>query len=432
MIFTHLFSLFLIATSILTVNAQYFWPGYEGSTARDRVIWPKFDEVTTPRNRISLPNQQIVSNFDTKFTNDLQIFANNLYKIASKNNIKNVLLSPFSANIALGMLASGAEGITKSEILQSLNFPANDHLMKSNYKYLIENIMNVQGATLKTLNKVFINTNLDVKQTFKDVLSHNFHTEEQQVDFFYSEQAANYINTWVSRETNEKIKNIFEANELNNRTLMILTNVIYFKGEWNFKFDEFIDRYFYSGNEKTSVEMMIKNSEFEIKNLPDIHAQSIELPYKGGELKMIIILPNNINGLKQVEKRLETMDLKTLRQNRRNVSVTLYLPKFRVESTIDMNVILQEMGMRTMFTDSANFKTISDSEMNVSKIMQKIFIEVNENGAEAAADTMVDMIIPHMLTPTFDVNRPFHYKIIRTIGEDDGVVLFAGNCKYIQ
>ncbi|XP_051168915.1 antichymotrypsin-2-like [Leptopilina boulardi] len=411
---------------------------FHESNDRDQVIWPKFNNHNSKQedNLEKSKDPQDLLNAETNFTDGLQIFADNLYKTASKNKVDNVLLSPLSINVALGMIASGAEGNTKTEILKTLHFRENEQLVKISYKNLIDNLMNVTGLTLQILNKVFINDKLQVKSEFKDVLLNNFHAEEEQLNFIDSETAAKSINTWVSRGTNDKIKNIVKPDDLSEDTAMIITNVVYFKGEWKNKFSKVDRQIFYTNsNKETLVPIMYQYADLEFGYASDINATFIELPYKNENLKMLIVLPNLIDGLEQVEKSLETMNLKTLRQKRYLSKVDLYLPKFRVENTIDLNEVLQEMGMKEMFSPFANFSGISEGNLQVSKIKQKTFIEVNENGAEAAAVSEIEIgwkIGGEDNPKLFVVDHPFHYKIIRTIGENDGIVLFAGNCKYIE
>ncbi|XP_043472672.1 uncharacterized protein LOC122505241 [Leptopilina heterotoma] len=415
----------------------------------DKLIYNIFHDI--PKDAVDAPTQKkeyekikynVLQNsndvknsysFDTTFADALETFTDNLYKTAKKGKSENVLLSPLSVNLALGMIASGAKGNTKREILETLYLQEIDEQTKSNYENLFLNLMNVTGSKIKIFNKMFVSTLLNVKQTYKDVLVQNFHSEEEEINFANAEQAATNINKWVSKATNDKIRDIVSSDDLSTDTAMIVTNVVYFKGEWKYKFSDITNLAFFTEDRRTiSVPTMYQNVKAEFGYVPEINATFIELPYKGDELKMIIVLPNLIDGLEQVEKNLETMKLKNLRMKRSLKAVDLYLPKFRVENTIKLNDVLKEMGIKEIFNQQANLSGISEGNIQVNKIKQKTFIEVNENGAEAAAatDTEIHWKMGGEDGPIlFAANHPFHYKIIKTVGESDGIVLFAGNYK---
>ncbi|XP_043468170.1 neuroserpin-like [Leptopilina heterotoma] len=378
-----------------------------------------------------------LDNVDSMFIESLESFSVNLYKTVARHESGNVLLSPLSANLALSMVVLGARGNTKRELLQTLYLEDHDAQIKYDYSSLYYTLPNVNSSELNILNKAFISTNLNVKQTYKDVLTRYFHAEEEQLDFSNAGQAARSINTWVSRGTNGKINQILTAGDLDENTAMVLTNVVYFKGEWQYKFEDFNYLYFNSADgQRTLVPGMKQEVDISYANVPAIGASFVELPYKGSsDIIMQIVLPNSDVSLQEVETKLETITLPNLRKERSSKKVIIYMPKFKFEKTIELIPILKEMGIQELFSYRSDLGGITQQLLKVNKIKQKVVIEVNKEGSEAAAATAVVAVFRTAYSRrgdgpiNFRVDRPFHFRIIKTGGRNDGIVLFSGNYK---
>ncbi|XP_051166705.1 antichymotrypsin-2-like [Leptopilina boulardi] len=372
------------------------------------------------------------------FYDILENFNNNLYKnAASKGSIQNVLLSPLSINILLAILAVGAGGRTRSQIVTAINQPSQSGAqILNNYKLIMENWMNVTDAELQISNAIFVSHSLRLKESFRYELFNYFKAHEFLANFGTPTATANAINGWISRQTNNKINNILSPNDIDvASTKMVLTNAIHFKGEWKNKFNVVTNLFFYGYNHQTTnVPTMIQIAEYRFVHVPAIKAKFIELPYKGDELSMLIVLPDEMYGLDDVESILERVNLRVLRKSLSLIKVKLNLPKFRVEATTDLYDALHKMGINDLFMDVANFTRITDDIIGGCKIMHKTFIEVNENGAEAdaASASVFSYRMMRPDSPEFNANHPFHYKIIKSIDENNHVVLFAGNVKHIQ
>ncbi|XP_051168913.1 antichymotrypsin-2-like [Leptopilina boulardi] len=410
MMFTHLLSFYLIGTcSIYAVmaygNVNYF-------------------------------SEELVQRLD--FYQALEKFNNDLYKNApSKGSIQNVLLSPLSINILLAILAVGAGGRTRSQIITALNQPVQSGAqILNNYKLIMENWMNVTGAELEISNAVFFSDCLKLKREFYHELLFYFKAHAFLANFGTPTATANKINNWISTQTNNKINNVLSPNDIDvTFTKMVLTNVIHFKGEWKYKFSDVTNLFFYDYHGQTKiVPTMTQTAQYRVAHVPAIKANIIELPYKGDELSMLIVLPDEMYGLDDVESSLERVNLRNLRNSLSLITVKLNLPKFRVEATTNLNDALYKMGINDLFTDFANFTRITDDIIGGCKIIHKTFIEVNENGAEAAAASAARVAFRSMNPPgppEFNANHPFHYKIIKSVDENNDVVLFAGNVKRI-
>ncbi|XP_043485057.1 antichymotrypsin-2-like isoform X8 [Leptopilina heterotoma] len=374
-------------------------------------------------------------------TNSAEQFSTHFYKTVAKKQPGNLITSPLSANVVLSMAAFGAKENTKKQMQEVLRMPADEGLSKTGYQNLIDSLNSVKEVDLKLANKIFPSVNLEVKPEFKALTKDNFRSEEQQVDFSKSSEAAKTINTWCEEKTNKKIKDLIKPDDVDASTAMVLVNAVYFKGQWKLKFDanNTHNKPFHV-DEKTvkDVPTMYKNGKLVYGELPEMKAKFVEIPYKGDEVSMLIILPDEINGLQEVEQKMSEMSLDDIRRRGSQVEVELYLPKFKIESTIDLKDTLTEMGMGEMFTDQANFRNIADADLKVSKVVQKAFIEVNEEGSEAAAATaviiaFVDSVGELQPPPViFTIDKPFSYYLIYNKHNTNSLsttVLFSGHIK---
>merc|ERR1712098_1964 len=207
---------------------------------------------------------------------------------------------------------------------------------------------------------------------------------------------------------------------------------IYFKGDWAVKFDPNAttekDFHLSDGESTKKVQMMRQTEEFQWAELKDLEASMLELPYKGDRVVMQILLPNAVQGLSTMEDRLRTTDLEQLfRDAERERKIAVELPKFKLEKSITLNNHLQELGMKDMFDSSkADFSRIDGTkQLYVSTVLQKAFIEVNEEGSEAAAATGAVMMMRSMPMPPveFKADHPFLFFLRDKL---TGMLLFQG------
>ncbi len=302
------------------------------------------------------------------------------------------------------------------------------------------------------------------RQSYLDTLNKYYHTGGLfPVDFRNDFEGARLrINAWVEAQTKARIKNMIPKNIMDEESKklvrLILTNAIYFKGEWAEVFQETQTRdedFFLSSGGKARVPLMrrsdmpgVRYAAFsgdgkyfdtpshiprggrveENKLYPDEHGFTmLEMPYKGGELSMVVIAPRSADGLAELEKKLTGDSLQAWVGKLRQRSVHVFMPKFRLETNYAMEAMLQAMGMKRAFSnprapDGAQFDGMSQSEdptqkLYISKVLHKAFVEVNEKGTEAAAATAVIMAMPTAapvtvpFTPTFRADRPFVFLI---------------------
>ncbi|XP_011861417.1 PREDICTED: antichymotrypsin-2-like isoform X3 [Vollenhovia emeryi] len=362
------------------------------------------------------------------------LFSTNFVKTVAKEHQENLICSPLSADIALSMAAQGSAGATQTEFQNVLRLPAEKSQALQGYQNLLDKLNNVQNVTLKLANKMFINENFPVKPEYKQELQTYYHSDIQSVDFAKSDAAANTVNTWCKENTNNRIDSIITADDVDSDTALILANAVYFKGTWAHEFDPraTMDRPFHiDANNVKDVPTMYRKGNYKYVDLPDYDAKCIELPYANKDVSMVIILPNKVDGLAALTDKLDEVstECSTRLAETYEREVRVFLPKFKVESKLDLGATLKtKMGLVQPFTDSADFSGISNVPLKISKVVQKAFIEVNEEGSEAAAVTAVLTVLKSARIETyipFKVDRPFHYYIRHNEGTSS-VSLFEG------
>jgi len=359
------------------------------------------------------------------------VFSGRLYDLLRKEP-GNIIMSPFSVSGVMAMLSAGAGGDTLSQVVQGMSFPESEDL-RLGYRDTIPALRTNENFTLETANSIFAQAGFDLQSDFKNTLHQYFHASIQNTDFSENEKSARLINDWVEAVTQKKIKDLIQPDMLNALTRLVLVNAIYFKGDWEIKFDPKHTKeqdFHLNDGSKKQVPMMRLKEHFQYAELDSLDASMLELPYKGNRLVMQILLPRANNGLGQLEEKLRTAgdDLNSLfESDGREVEVSVQLPKFKLEKTLPLTGALQELGMTNMFASgAADFSGIDGSkQLYVSAVLQKAFIEVNEEGSEAAAATGAVMMMRSMPTPPeqFKADHPFIFFLRDKL---TGMLLFQG------
>ncbi|CAG7820063.1 unnamed protein product [Allacma fusca] len=357
-----------------------------------------------------------------------------LHAVLKKENPGNLIFSPFSLSAVVAMAHLGARGSTAAEIASAFNFPEDNEVLTKGYSQVLASLQETaDGYTLAAANRLYSQIGFALKKEFSDSIQSAFGAEVQQLDFSNNAASAAEINNWVEKITNNKIKELISADALNSLTRVVLVNGVYFKGQWKNKFDEEHTEkqpFHLNENDTVEVDMMYKQAKFPYAYFEDLDAHAVSLPYKGDRLSMVIYAPQQINGLSKIEDGLKDLSpSKVLQQFGSRSDVQVYLPRFKVESTLFLVEPLKALGAKSMFGDGADFGGIpeTDEGLFVSEVVQKAFIEVNEEGSEAAAATgMVMMMRCLPITHEFRADRPFYFQIV---DHNTNFVLFAGSCK---
>ena len=343
-------------------------------------------------------------------------FALSFFKnvVATSDPSENILVSPYSAGVALSMVAEGAEGQTRTEFDEALN----GSLFKA------VDLGNNDTVTVKSANSVWITDNFSVRNRFVGLLEKDFGAEVVNLNFA-DPATVKAINNWCSENTEGKITEIVDR--LSPSMVMMLINALYFNAPWADAFLESNthDGVFHTASGDIQVPMMAKTDRMNYAEYQG--AQMVELPYEGERYAMYVVLPPKGLSLDKmisyVNENLyeQAMSMMTAQK------VRLTLPKLKLETEMVLNKTLQHMGVKTAFTPAANFKGIAEmGPLVLDQVKQKCYIEVSEKGTEAAAVTSVGVRLtsarPETLV-TMNVDRPYVFFIA---DRTNGNILFAG------
>lgn len=345
---------------------------------------------------------------------------------------KNYMVSPFSLKMAMSLAANGADGTTKDEILTAFGI---DNLDSYNTaaKELIERYEGTSSVKLNVANSIWLNKDVagkDIKFTdeYKKLVSEYYKGTASEED---AKNIAMKINSWVEKKTNNKIKNLLPEGDA--KFLSVLVNTIYFKGEWAEQFEEYATKEedFTDRNGKVEkTDFMHKTERYRFYE--DENMKMVRVPYKGGKTAMYLVLPTNE----------DKMDIATALDNMNSYKIRLSFPKFKTEYSLSFKEILKHIGIEKAFEkweaefDEVMFEGVKEGEnVYVDDVLQKTFIEVDENGTEAAAATAVIMNEATSIGPSmeeikeFKADRPFIYFIRDDVTHE---VLFIGEYAFTK
>lgn len=357
-------------------------------------------------------------------------FANDLlenYSNSEQNKDKNIFFSPFSIHSALAMTSEGAKGETAIEIQRTLHLPEANDLRRSRFEDLMTDLNS--GSTnykLTTANALWAQKQYAFLPEFMEVSKIRYKANAENLDFVdQPETARKTINTWVEDNTNNKIKELLSPRDITKDTRLVLTNTIYFKGEWERQFEEDMtkeEEFVTANGSNIKTKTMHILSGFPYSETEEV--QILEMSYKKNELSMIIILPKKGHTLLSISNTKQLTALLNIKNNYERLQVSL--PRFKIEAKYLMKDDLTKMGMAVSFTDKADFSGMTGSkELQISQVIHQTFIEVNEAGTEATAATAVGMEAGGMpKAPTqFNANHPFIFAIKHNVTD---AVLFMG------
>jgi len=352
-------------------------------------------------------------------------FSFKIWREVSSMKGENTFFSPLSLNVALGMLYNGASSETRAEMAEILGLSDYDETENNEYYQKMMRDLSECDAftTLDFANSIWYNKAFSVKQPFIDINKKYFDAYVQGIDF-KSREAAVTINDWCAKKTNDRIKTIIE-DPISSDMVMILINTLYFKSNWDNGFDPLKTKkasFTTSDKKSQEVKMMEQTSLF--RYFANAELQCIEKPFGNSAFSMVFILPAIDKTLDQLFDHLNGKEWHNTIEKFKWTNVELKLPSFKIECDMPLKDPLTNVGMNSIF--NGGFINITDDPCFVSQIKQKTFIEVNENGAEAAAATFNELVgesgVPLPPIP-FIANRPFLYLIKE---KSTGIILFIG------
>ena len=352
-------------------------------------------------------------------------FALDLFrKVINFSKETNVFISPLSVSIALGMTWNGAAGETKSEMENTLKMSGMSvEEINEYYRILQTTLPTIDPTTKLTLaNSLWYRSGFQVKQDFLKVNIDYFNAYVRELDFSKA-WAVDTINQWCAKKTNNLIPSVLDA--IPDEAVMYLINAIYFKGIWRHQFEKKNTKqtdFTNEAGEKVKVNMMFQKDTFAYAE--DEKAQYLDMPYGNKAFSMTVILPKNGNTTADLLEYLTVDQWNSILQNLSMREVEVYFPRFSSKNKFLLNDPLIDMGMKLAFTDNADFTNIANENLFISRILHNTYIEVTEEGTEAAAVTVVEVGYTSVpIIPEFRVNKPFLF-VIRE--NSTGVILFMG------
>uniref|UniRef100_G3UPB6 Serpin family B member 11 n=1 Tax=Meleagris gallopavo TaxID=9103 RepID=G3UPB6_MELGA len=362
-----------------------------------------------------------ISRMITEFCLDLY---NKLNRTAE---CQNIVFSPMSISTSLGLILLGARNNTATQIENVSTCNTDGNLNHEAFHALLLQLQNLgKEYVLSLANNVWLIHNLySASQKYLMCSKELYRAALETVDFQGALEASRLkINNWVESETQGKIKELFAPGVIDSHAILVLVNVIYFKASWEHKFEEknTVQRDFkLNQNERKPVQMMYQKGTFKLGYIEELGTQVLELPYAQKSLSMIILLPGDTadgstSGLEQTESTMtyESLMLWFSSEHMYETTVEVYLPRFKLEDTFNLNEVLKAMGMTDIFTESkADLSALSfEKSLVLSNIVHKAYVEVNEEGTTAAAATGAAIVRRSLpLIEVFMADHPFLFFI---------------------
>jgi len=343
----------------------------------------------------------------------------------------NLFLSPMSISTALGMTYAGARGKTAEEMAAVLHLPKEQEQAHESLGSLtgdLNTLSEAKGARVSIANALWGQKGYAFRDDFLRTVKKHYGGGLGEVDFAKSEAARRTINAWVEKHTQDKIKDLIPQGVLNALTRLVLTNAIYFKGDWSSPFKKHSTRdapFHLSAEKKVQVPLMFQQGGFGYAKREGL--QVLEMPYKGGRMSMVILLPEKVDGLSALEKGLTPANLDKWLSGLKRTEVVVYVPKFETTAQFELNTTLSAMGMSKAFSlKDADFSGMTTTErLFLTNVIHKAWVRVDEKGTEAAAATAVAAAgeaAPRQMV-IFRADHPFLFLIRdRTTGS----ILFMG------
>ena len=344
----------------------------------------------------------------------------------------NLFFSPYSISTALAMAYAGARGNTEVQMAQALHFTLDQEQLHPAFALLeakLSDISEKGHVQLQVANRLWPQVSYPFLEEFLALTKEYYGVLITPVDYGKPKAARETINAWVEEKTQGKIRELIPSGVLDRLTRLVLTNAIYFKGNWAHQFDKTLTEnapFLVTPTETVEVPMMAQKSEFRYTENDTL--QILELPYMGNDLSLIVLLPRKVDGLRELEGKLTVEMLRECTSGLWRREVLVFLPRFRLGCGYKLRKTLNAMGMTDAFDESkANFSGMDGKVhwLYIFNVFHNAFIDVNEEGAEAAAATAAVMKVMSMPPPpaTFRADHPFIFLIREN---NTGSLLFLG------
>ena len=370
--------------------------------------------------------------------NQLLVQSNTAFALELYSQLKsapgNLFFSPYSISTCLAMTYAGARGETENQMARVFHFPKEQAQLHSSFGGLQRDLRNAEKQKeieLNIANALWAQTNHPFLPDFLKIARTEYEANVNQADFKTQANAViQQINRWVAEKTKEKIQKILPPDSLDAATRVVLANAIYFKGAWSKPYDKAqtsTQPFHLSSNNQVDGPLMHRLDDVRYTENPDF--QAIELSYgSSNQLSMVVFLPWQVDGCAELENRLKPDLLSKTIGDMRKRKVDIFLPRFKLESEFELKRPLAQLGMQDAFSSKADFSGIDGTRLlSISTVLHKAWGEVNEEGTEAAAATVVGIAltsaVPVAPPAVFRADHPFLFLIRET---RSGTVLFLG------
>lgn len=357
--------------------------------------------------------------------------ANKKFAFDIYHNLKvdegNIFYSPYGLSTALAMTYAGAKGETKSQMAKVLHLNEKDKDLHKSFGIIQEkfNKLSSEVIKLELANGLWADRNWKFLDSYFDLINNDYKAVARNIDMQNKVKTAEIINKWTSDKTHGKIDEIVSPDDFDLARL-VLTNAIYFKGTWKYKFDKENTKknnFFLHDKSKVKVDFMQLSDT--LNYFENERAQVLEIPYSGEDISMILILPDKRSGIRNFEKDFSLEEYERWNSLLKPVDINIFIPKFKLEYEKEFKQVLSDLGMPIAFSQAADFSGMTGKlDLQIDEVKHKSFIEINEEGSEAAAVTVVIMREKSaVIKKAFNANRPF---IIIIKENSTNSILFMG------
>ncbi|XP_018413290.1 PREDICTED: serpin I2 [Nanorana parkeri] len=359
-------------------------------------------------------------------------FAVDLHQaIRSVDTEENIIFSPLGATLILGMIKLGARGATSQQIKEVLKLQGNQESEEFSGLRKLVSVISEENKefAFNLANALYLQEGFHVKEQYLHSNRDFFKSEIKLVNFQDLKASAKIISAFVERQTNGKIKHMFSSGDFEPLTKLVLVNAIYFKGEWEHKFSSdatYPQDFTVKKGNVTKIPMMHLQTATKIGYFSDndLKYNVLELPYKGDKISLVLALPAENVEIEALEKKLTEPVLREWSTKLTQEMVEISLPRFKIEHEVDLKRSLLHLNVTKVFDQNCNLSGITDtSDIYISKAVQKVSIEINEAGSEAAAATGMQVAAMSMTNHRFVADRPFLFLIRHN---ESGSILFMG------
>ncbi|XP_064483316.1 intracellular coagulation inhibitor 1-like [Ornithodoros turicata] len=389
--------------------------------------------VALPFLMLAVCAQTTVKDDIQQYVDASNVFAFNLLQRLPYSE-NHVFVSPLSISVAMAMVYDGAEGISERQLHEVLGYQEVGLEGKVGVLSSVQQILRNESDSviLDAVNAVLVQKDYPIIEGYKTDLQDVFHARIEEVDFINdSARVVADVNRWVSEETSGKISKVVDS--FSDDAVMFIMNAVYFKGDWQVEFDYSKTArlpFYNNGETSTLVETMLSHDKYRYASDDHLHVDIVELPYKGKDFSMVVLLPHERHGLHHLVSKLTASTFRTALTRLTEAEVKLKFPKFKLESEYSLVKPLSLLGASSIFGPHANLSGISErKDLYVSDILHKAVVEVNEQGSEASAftgvvgETFSLPFPPEPLAIELHVDHPFLF-CIRHV--ERNVILFLG------